>query len=312
VVTAAPAPRAAIAIDRLRWARRHGDVLVAWATVNPGAAARARHDVAAVITPSFTVLAIPAPGLTLVVHDLPPAALDNDIGAAIAAELVQPGLVAGAGAFERCFAGVVESTGPSPAQTWDRFYDNTLAALGDPAREGDGPIATFAAIYDHARELAAGDSVLDVGSCFAFFPLRIAGAFRVTASDCHQPTLALARRTARRLGLPVTFAGADITRPLPFADAGVDTVTALHVLEHLPEHAGPAVLAGLCRVARRRVIVAVPLEAAPDPSYGHRQAFDLPRLASLGRAVTGWRGDAHELRGGWLVLEPDADRTAAS
>jgi hypothetical protein len=61
-------------------------------------------------------------------------------------------------------------------------------------------------------------------------------------------------------------------------------------------------LAELCRVARRRVVVAVPLEDVPDPTYGHARVFDLPALADLGRA-TGWAWSAEEYEGGWLVLD---------
>jgi SAM-dependent methyltransferase len=313
-MTAALAPPAHRAPDGLRWARRHGDVIVAWAPVNAAACARARTHERAVTTPTVTVCPAGDAGATLVLHDLGRGAIDNDLGALISGELVGPGLVIGGGAFERCFAGVVESTGPSVAQTWRRFYNNTLAGLSSAPGERDGPIATFARIYRHARELIAGDSVLDVGSCFAFFPILLAqaGRRRVTASDRDPAMVALARRMAVELGLIVGFAAADVTGPLPFAARGADTVTALHLLEHLPESDTPAVLERLCRVARRRMIAAVPIEEVPDPVYGHRQAFDLDRLAQLSRVVPGWRGSVHDHLGGWLVLGPDTRRGATA
>jgi hypothetical protein len=289
----------------LRWARRYGQLIVAWEAVNAPVLAgiAGAHD--SVRTPSFTVHRTPQ--TTLVVHRVGPGAIDNDIGALIAEQLVAPGLVAGVGAFERCFAGLVESTGPSPPGCWRRFYLNSLSALRDRGggRAG-GPIATFRGIYGHAERLVQGADLLDVGSCFAFFPMLLAatGKRRVTASDRDPPTVALGRRFARELGLTVDFWIADVTGPLPFGASSFDTVTALHLLEHLPERSTAPVLTSLCGLARRRVVVAVPVEAAPDPTYGHLQTFDLDRLEAIANDIEGWRGAAHEYLGGWLVLEP--------
>ena len=85
-------------------------------------------------------------------------------------------------------------------------------------------------------------------------------------------------------------------------DEAVDTVLAVHVLEHLPAEASAVALAQLRRVARQGVVIAVPLEQVPDPVFGHLQAFDLPRLARLGEAP-GWSRAVHAADGGWLVLD---------
>lgn len=296
-------------LPELRWERRYADVIIAWEPVNRRVLARLAGAQTA-RTRSFSVFR--GCSSTLVVHRVALDALDNDIGERIADELVRPGLVPGPNAFERCFAGLVESTGPSPQAAWRRFYVNTLPALRSAGNRPttDAPIATFARIYRHAERLARGHSVLDIGSCFAFFPMLLAarGELRVTASDVHFPTVALARRMAAELDLPVAFETADLTRRLPFATASFDTVTALHVLEHLPPDRNRAALEELCRTSLRRVVVAVPLEPTPDPVFGHQQAFDMRRLSSLANAVPGWRGQAHEHLGGWLVLEPRTRR----
>jgi hypothetical protein len=62
------------------------------------------------------------------------------------------------------------------------------------------------------------------------------------------------------------------------------------------------------RIARRRVVIAVPLEEVPDPAFGHVQAFDLPRLARTGAnpenpESQGWSQEVHAADGGWLVLD---------
>jgi len=289
----------------LRWGRRHGDVLVAWEPINRDLIARLEP---AVRTRTFAILRGRAS--TLVLHRVDEHAVDNDVGQLVADELVRPGLVGGPGAFERCFAGLVESTARSPHAAWRRFYRNTLRRLRDARQRppAAGPIATFAHIYRHAERLARGASVLDVGSCFALFPILLAagGKIRVTASDANRTTVALGRRMAAELELPVSFRICDLTRRLPFAAASFDTVTALHVLEHLPVEQTVFALERLCTVGSRRVIVAVPLEQSPDAVYGHQQSFDLDRLAALATRVPGWRGRAHEYLGGWLVLEPRA------
>jgi hypothetical protein len=58
----------------------------------------------------------------------------------------------------------------------------------------------------------------------------------------------------------------------------------------------------MCRVARRRVVVAVPYEDVPDPVYGHLCRFDPDTLTSLGeRTGAAFRVDEHH--GGWLVID---------
>ncbi len=64
-------------------------------------------------------------------------------------------------------------------------------------------------------------------------------------------------------------------------------------------------LAQLRRVARHRVVIAVPLEEVPDSTFGHMQAFDLPGLARIGAdpETPGWSQAVHAADGGWLVLD---------
>ena len=59
----------------------------------------------------------------------------------------------------------------------------------------------------------------------------------------------------------------------------------------------------MCRVARRRVIVAVPMEEEADPAYDHVQRFDRESLIKLAQK-TGWSCGFEDYLGGWVVLEP--------
>lgn len=229
--------------------------------------------------------------------------LDADLGDHLAAGLLGP-VPASIDDFERAFMAHVHASHPSRAVAWDQFYDATLARVAAGPGPGPGTVATFTRIWSRASSLLRGTSVLDVGTCFGFFPLAwaaLACAPSLLAVDLSHECASLAAGQAVRLGLRVEVLCADGSC-LPLTDDSVDTVYLLHVLEHLPRAESALVLLDALRVARLRVVVAVPLEADPDPVFGHVQVFDLPRLALLGQR-TGWRVSVGEADGGWLVLD---------
>jgi SAM-dependent methyltransferase len=239
-----------------------------------------------------------------------PGGISNELADHIAAELAPLGLVPDGSAFEQIFVDTVLATRPDggdrsdPMQAWAVFYRNTMRRLRRGGHGGTGCVATFARIYARALSLIRGVTVLDVGCCFGFLPLLAAERYphlRVIGTDLVPATAALAGRISRSRAGRARFVAADLLA-LPFADQAVDTVLAVHVLEHLPAEACRPALAQLCRVARRAVVIAVPLEDIPDRTFGHLQAFDLPRLAGLGD-VPDWSAGVHAADGGWLVLE---------
>ncbi|MBV9094202.1 MAG: methyltransferase domain-containing protein [Streptosporangiaceae bacterium] len=234
----------------------------------------------------------------------PRGRISNELADHIAAELAPLGLVPDGRAFEQIFVDAVLAADPDPVRAWGAFYANTLPRLRRPDRGGTGSIATFARIYAHARSLIRGTVIADVGCCFGFLPLLLAETdprLRVIGTDLLPAAAALASRICLAEGSRARFAAADVLA-LPFADQAVDTVLAVHVLEHLPAAASAAALAQLRRVARLRVVIAVPLEELPDPTFGHVQAFSLPALAALGDAP-GWAPTVHAADGGWLMLD---------
>jgi SAM-dependent methyltransferase len=233
-----------------------------------------------------------------------PGRISNELADHIAAELVPLGLVPDGAAFEQIFVETVLATQPDPMRAWAVFYRNTIRGLRGGERGGTGCVATFARIYAYALSLIRGTTVLDVGCCFGFLPLLAAERYphlRVVGTDLVPATAALAGRISRARAGRARFAAADLLA-LPFASKTVDTVLAVHVLEHLPAEACRPALAQLCRVARHRAVIAVPLEEIPDRTFGHLQAFDLPRLAGLGD-IPGWSQAVHAADGGWLVLD---------
>lgn len=197
--------------------------------------------------------------------------------------------------FERMLVGLVRTTVPGAAEAWVRYYRNSMVDL-------ESGVAEFAPVHATAAELLVGRSLLDLGSCFGFFALRAArSGMTVTATDVCAGTMTLLSTVAGHLGTPLATRACDAAETrLP--DGCADTVTALHLLEHLPPEAGDAVLDEALRLARRRVIVAVPYEDEPDARFGHVRTFTGTDLAALGRR-RGLRHRVFEHHGGWLVVD---------
>ena len=233
-------------------------------------------------------------------HDLTPAELSDELAVQLAEQLVDSGLLRGQPEFELVFTGVVRSTVDGAAPAWLQFYRNSLARL-------EGGTTAFAPVHERAASLIRGGHVLDLGSCFGFFPLRLKLlGIDVTATDLSEPTMALLELTSAALRRPLRTLccdAADVPRP----DHCVDTVTALHLVEHLPDGTIDAVLREALRLARHRVVIAVPFEDEPRACYGHVQRFDLTRLRVLGERLcdehSGLRATVHEFHGGWLILD---------
>ncbi|HWJ68166.1 MAG TPA: mycofactocin oligosaccharide methyltransferase MftM [Nocardioides sp.] len=253
----------------------------------------------------------------VVVHRVPADGIDDDLSGLLADELFQPGWLRGGDLFEHLFAGIVLSSGPDPLVAWERFYRTTLervaAAVGtaapiDPAGGGSttvgvhGTIADYAPVYAHVEAQLAPGTVLELGSCFGFLALRLAAAGRhVVATDIAAGTVDLLTAMAPRLGVHLSAQVADAAR-VPVPDRSIDNVLAIHLLEHLDEAHGERVLAEALRIARRRVVVAVPLEDEADTTWGHVRTITLDDLAGWG-AATGLAHRVREHHGGWLVVD---------
>lgn len=225
--------------------------------------------------------------------------LDNDLAGWLDRTLVVPGVLPPE-RFEEAFVAIVTAAASNPDDAWLAFYRNTLAALHGTPDPG-GTNAELKPVHERAAELARG-SVLELGCCFGFLALRLAAAGHpVTATDLTPGTVDLLGRMAPRLELPVETLVAD-ARAVPLPDAHADTVFAVHLIEHLPPEEGKAVVSEAVRLARKRVVVAVPFEAVPNETWGHVTTFDLDTLAALG-AETGLPFTVSEHHGGWLVLD---------
>ncbi|WP_333618146.1 mycofactocin oligosaccharide methyltransferase MftM [Dietzia sp.] len=244
-------------------------------------------------------------------HGLREAEIDDGLAERIRIELVEAGWISGSDLFERILVGIVLSMNDAPLAAWELFYRNQRRALrrhldGTTPGPRDGDLAQFARIYDHADALVPRfGSVLEVGSCFGFLALRLAERRdrRVTASDVCAPAMRLVGLMAPKLGIRLdtrTFDARCIAAP----DGSADTVVLVHLLEHLTSEEGDRALAEATRVARHRVIIAVPFEDVPTEMYGHRRIFTHSDLEVLGHGfASGWQSRVEDAEGGWLILD---------
>jgi SAM-dependent methyltransferase len=252
-------------------------------------------------------------GRLLVLHRFRPDELDDDVSTLVAGEL--GAVVASAPIFERVVTGIVRSTVGDPLTAWSTFYANSLAVLRHPERAAEpgsaasppeASLAGFAPVHARALDEVVGTTVADLGACFGFLPLLMAErGLDVVATDHTPGTMRLLSAVARSGVVPeasrLRTAACD-ARAVPLRDDAVETVSAIHLLEHLPAEDSAAVVAEMCRVARRRIVVAVPYEDEPDPVYGHLCRFSPDVLVELGeRTGAPFRVEADH--GGWLVAD---------
>ncbi|GAB2932856.1 mycofactocin oligosaccharide methyltransferase MftM [Rhodococcus aerolatus] len=229
----------------------------------------------------------------LVRHGLLPADLDERLVPLLAAQLDDVDELA------VVLTGVVLSTVDDPLRAWTRYYRQSLAQL-ERGATGLGPV------HAHAVGLLRGRDVLELGSCFGFLALAAAArGHRVTATDVSPGTVALLEAVAPRLGHALGTAVCDAAA-VPRPDGCADTVLAVHLLEHVDAAHGAAVVAEALRLARRRVVLAVPFEDVPDAAYGHVRTFTAAQLRATcvdARPGDDWSIDVHSHHGGWVVLD---------
>lgn len=239
-------------------------------------------------------------------YHLPDERLDNGVVGLLVAAWPADAPPLGEDLLGRIVIGIVRTAHPGAATAaWGRFHTRTLRRLASPSLLDGDDVDAFGRIHRRAIAAVRGRRVLDVGSCLGFLPLLLARhGHDVVASDRDVGACQLVAAVAAELGTPLSVLAADAVA-LPLPDASLDTVTAVHVLEHLDVHTGDAVVAELCRVAARRVVVAVPYEAVPDPRFGHVRRFDDRLLHEIGAGprAAGWSSHLAHGDGGWLILD---------
>ncbi len=270
-------------------------------------------------TPRFLVFTRAEAPKMVIVHHFPPEEIDADLGSFMTQELKSLGLLTSPQDFGDLFGAVVGSLFPGENQrAWHLYATSTLRRYHVLLANVEHPssalsnMEAFAIQYRRVFALMVGESLLDAGCSFGFFPLLAAERFphlsRVVGVDIQESSFAIVRAIAEERHLSnVHFTHADLLSddlgvPEPF-----DTVTALHVLEHFSESEMYRVLDNLLRVTAKRLLLGVPYEQEPEGIYEHRQVFTRARLEAVGQwCLRQWGGagttECEDCAGGLLVL----------
>ena len=258
---------------------------------------------------------------TVLLHAFQQPEIDAELICFIEKELSSSIPISSTREFGAVIFAVLASTFPSPRNQnaiWQRFCVNTLTKLRDQIAFPLFPppeisyVAPFAAIYRRVFDLSTGQSLLDVGCSFGFLPVLIAERTAdavVIGCDTSPDAISFSTHLANAVGIRnVTFTSQDVLDVAILGLGTFDTVTAIHVLEHMDESDMSAALTHLLNLTSKRLIIAVPFEQHATFVYGHQQVFTPAKLEFWGqwcvKALQGggyfWRED---VAGGMLVVE---------
>lgn len=211
-------------------------------------------------------------------HGWRPGELDDEIAGPLATVLGP--LTDDHDVFGRAFSGIVLTSRPDATVAWDAFYRASLARLHrQPGQRG------YSEVYRHALDLLPVTTVADLGCGFGFLALHLAArGAAVTACDVTPGATGLLRRMAGLLGLPLDVVTGDAGSGR-LGPVAADAVALLHVLEHVDEAAAAALISEATRIARHRVVVAVPYETTAATLFGHVRTIRRPPAGQAGRRI---------------------------
>lgn len=272
-------------------------------------------------TPHFLIASGHENQPTMLVHRLRANEVDNNIGYYLMRELAPCGCITSNQDFGSALIAVVISISPhNPVEAWNLFSLNTLQCLREKlydlssSTDTEDFITPFAHIYHRLLQLKVGTSLLDVGCACAFWPVLVAEQTQTTSErivgvDSRADAIALSNNLAAAANMAhLEFKQIDLLAQ-EFLQAGMfDTVTAIALLEHIPEEQLPQAFDHLLRVMQRRLIISVPYEKQATLAYGHQQVFTREKLEQWGTwCVEHLQNQGHfwceDVMGGLLVVE---------
>lgn len=273
-------------------------------------------------TSHFTVCQESASRKVVLLHLFGQTEINADLICYIENELPSFGFILSEKAFGAVLFAIMAAPFPSPRNQmsiWQHFCLNTLTKLRQQIAHplATPPevsyIASFAVIYRRVFDLIVGASLLDVGCSFGFLPVLMAerspSTYRIVGCDRNPDALHFSTALATAAGIPqICFSLSDLLSPDFPQSERFDTVTAIHLLEHVSEDELPVALTNLLQVMTKRLIIAVPYEKQIQSFYGHQQKFIPEKLHRWGQwCVEQLDGTGRywyeEVMGGLLVVE---------
>ena len=275
-------------------------------------------------TSHFVICRRPDSERVILLHTFNQQTIDADIICFIENQL-SSSLSLSSKTFGAVLFGTLASTFSCPREQgiiWLQFCLNTLHRLSSlmlqPALVTTAAISTlsymtpFAIIYRRIAELSTGQSLLDVGSSFGFFPILMSELLSIATiigCDNNRNILSIAMDLANEVGSQhIEFMLKDLLAT-DFETIGqFDTVTAIHLLEHLSEEKMLYAFDHLLKATRRRLIISVPYEEQATLAYGHQQVFTREKLEQWGmwcveHIEMQGRFWCEDVMGGLLVIE---------
>jgi 2-polyprenyl-3-methyl-5-hydroxy-6-metoxy-1,4-benzoquinol methylase len=271
-------------------------------------------------TEHFVICQKPSSHRTILIHSLGQIEINADIIRYIEKELPAFGIIGSEKTFGALLFVVLAATFSAPRDQltiWRRFCLNTLNSLRDSIGHPDRITSTsyigpFSAIYKRIFELFTGQSLLDVGCSFGFLPILLAERYPqvpITGCDNNPDAITISTDLAVATNAhSVTFRLLDVLAEDFPKSEDFDTVTAIHLLEHLTEQNVPVALTHLLQVTDKRLIVAVPYEEEAQGLYGHQQIFTPEKLQYWGNwCIEQLKGNGRywceEVMGGMLIID---------
>lgn len=273
-------------------------------------------------TAHFAICQKPAQDRTILMHMLNQAQVDADLICIVENELSPAGMLSSARDYSAVLFAVMASTFPAPRNQsliWRHFCLNTLTRMRELIYHQfqEGPcsvshIVPFATIYQRIMALFVGKSLLDVGSSFGFLPVLMAEYaphITIVGYDNNPDAIKCSTDLAAitHVGCTNFLLQDALSEDFPIAER-FDTVTAVHLLEHVTEQELPVALTHLLRVTNKRLLIAVPYEQTAQALYGHQQVFTPEKLDWWGKwCVEAIKGEGNywceDVMGGLLVIE---------
>ncbi len=273
-------------------------------------------------TEHFTICQQPSTKKCILMHLFKLEEANADLICFIENELPTSGIIPTAREFGATLFAILASMHPAPRNQqaiWLRFCLNSLNCLRDQVEHPtqNNPtnvsyISPFASIYKRIFELTSGQSLLDVGCSFGFLPVLVSERTpntQITACDVSADAIGFSSSLANvAKAQNITFSQKDVLSEDFLKLGRFDTVTAIHLLEHLAEDDMLNTLNHLLQVTRKRLLIAVPYEEQAEKVYGHEQIFTPEKLQQWGTwCIKVLKGNGQywyeELMGGLLVVE---------